>query len=53
MSRSSGAWRPRDEVAAYAADWRNDAEWIGALDDVRLVQYEPLQAASTGWPGGC
>jgi uncharacterized membrane protein len=36
---------PRDEVAAYAADWRNDKEWIGALDDVRLVQEEPLQVA--------
>jgi uncharacterized membrane protein len=37
--------RPRDEVAAYAADWRNDEEWIGALDEVRLVQEEPLQVA--------
>ena len=37
--------RPRDEVAAYAADWRNDKEWIGALDDVHLVQEEPLQVA--------
>jgi uncharacterized membrane protein len=35
--------RPRDEVAAYAADWRNDKEWIGALDEVRLVQEQPLQ----------
>ena len=37
--------RPGDQVAAYAADWRNDKEWIGALDDVRLVQEEPLQVA--------
>jgi uncharacterized membrane protein len=37
--------RPREQVAAYAADWRNDKEWIGALDDVRLVQEEPLQVA--------
>jgi uncharacterized membrane protein len=37
--------RPREEVAAYAADWRNDEEWIGALDEVRLVQEEPLQVA--------
>jgi uncharacterized membrane protein len=37
--------RQREEVAAYAADWRNDKEWIGALDDVRLVQEEPLQVA--------
>jgi uncharacterized membrane protein len=35
--------RPRKHVAAYAADWRNDREWIGALTDVRLVQEEPLQ----------
>lgn len=37
--------RPRDEVARYATDWRNDREWIGALTDVRLVQEEPLQVA--------
>jgi uncharacterized membrane protein len=37
--------RPRAEVAAYAADWRNDKEWIGALNEVRLVQEEPLQIA--------
>jgi uncharacterized membrane protein len=37
--------RPRDEVAAYASDWRNDKEWIGALDEVRLVQEAPLQVA--------
>jgi uncharacterized membrane protein len=37
--------RPRDQVAAYAADWRNDREWIGALTDVRLVSEEPLQVA--------
>lgn len=37
--------RPREEVAAYASDWRNDEEWIGALDEVRLVQEEPLQVA--------
>jgi hypothetical protein len=29
--------RPREEVARYAADWRNDREWIGALSEVRLV----------------
>lgn len=29
--------RPRDEVARYAADWRNDPEWIGALSEVREV----------------
>jgi uncharacterized membrane protein len=37
--------RPRDEVAGYAADWRNDKEWIGALNEVRLVQEKPLQVA--------
>lgn len=37
--------RPRDEVAAYAADWQNDKEWIGALTEVRLVRDEPLQVA--------
>jgi uncharacterized membrane protein len=37
--------RPREEVAAYAADWRNDTEWIGALNEVKLVQDEPLQVA--------
>jgi uncharacterized membrane protein len=37
--------RPREEVAAYAADWRNDEEWIGALDEVRLVQDDPPQVA--------
>jgi uncharacterized membrane protein len=37
--------RPREEVAAYASDWENDKDWIGALDDVRLVQEEPLQVA--------
>ena len=37
--------RPRDEVAGYATDWRNDREWIGALTAVRLVQEEPLQVA--------
>jgi hypothetical protein len=29
----------------YAADWRNDKDWIGALDEVRLVQDDPLQVA--------
>ena len=37
--------RPRHEVAAYAVNWRNDKQWIGALDEVRLVQEEPLQVA--------
>jgi uncharacterized membrane protein len=28
--------RPREEVAAYVMDWRNDPTWIRALEDVRL-----------------
>jgi uncharacterized membrane protein len=45
VSAESTIARPRDEVAGYATDWRNDREWIGALTDVRLVQEEPLQVA--------
>ena len=37
--------RPREDVEAYAADWRNDEQWIGALDEVRLVREDPLQVA--------
>jgi uncharacterized membrane protein len=37
--------RPREDVAAYAVDWHNDTEWIGALNEVKLVQDEPLQVA--------
>ena len=33
---------PRAEVAAYATDWRNDKEWIGALTDVRLETEPPF-----------
>ena len=29
--------RPREEVAAYLFDWRNDTEWIGGVVDARLV----------------
>jgi uncharacterized membrane protein len=35
--------RPRDEVARFAMDWRNDTEWIGALSEVELVSEEPLR----------
>jgi uncharacterized membrane protein len=38
--------RPRDEVAAYASDWRNDREWIGALTDVELVTEPPFGVGS-------
>ncbi len=29
--------RPREQVAAYASDWRNDPVWIGAVDEARLL----------------
>jgi uncharacterized membrane protein len=38
--------RPREEVAAYACDWRNDPTWIRALDDVRLVSDGPFGVGS-------
>ena len=38
--------RPRDEVAAYVFDWRNDPTWIGALRDVRLETDGPLGVGS-------
>jgi uncharacterized membrane protein len=34
--------RPREEVAAYASDWRNDPAWIRALSDVRLLTDQPF-----------
>ena len=37
---------PRADVAAYAIDWRNDREWIGALSDVRLVTEPPFGVGS-------
>jgi uncharacterized membrane protein len=38
--------RPRDAVAAFAMDWRNDREWIGALTEVRLVSDGPFGVGS-------
>ncbi len=38
--------RPREVVAAYATDWRNDTSWIGALTDVRLVTDGELGVGS-------
>jgi uncharacterized membrane protein len=38
--------RPRDEVAAYVTDWRNDPSWIGALRDVRLETDGPFGVGS-------
>src|SRR5215216_6377598 len=29
--------RPREEVAAYLFDWRNDAEWIGGISEARQL----------------
>jgi hypothetical protein len=33
--------RPRADVARYAADWRNDTEWIGALTEASPVTEPP------------
>jgi uncharacterized membrane protein len=38
--------RPRKEVAGYAADWRNDTEWIRALSEARLVTEPPFGVGS-------
>ena len=29
--------RPREDVARYMFDWRNDPEWIGGISEARLV----------------
>src|SRR5215210_4019258 len=29
--------RPREDVAAYVFDWRNDTEWIGGISEARLL----------------
>jgi uncharacterized membrane protein len=31
-------YRPRDEVAAYLFDWRNDTEWIGGITEAHVVR---------------
>ena len=38
--------RPRDEVARYAVDWRNDPAWIRALSESELVTEPPLRVGS-------
>jgi uncharacterized membrane protein len=38
--------RPRDEVARYASDWRNDTAWIRALSEARLVTEAPFGVGS-------
>jgi uncharacterized membrane protein len=38
--------RPREEVAAYVADWRNDPVWIGGIGESELVTPEPFGVGS-------
>jgi uncharacterized membrane protein len=38
--------RPREEVASYATDWRNDLTWIRALSEVRQVTDGPFGVGS-------
>jgi uncharacterized membrane protein len=34
--------RPRDEVARYASDWRNDPTWIGGVSEARQLTDGPF-----------
>jgi uncharacterized membrane protein len=38
--------RPREEVADYVVDWRNDPAWIRALSESALVTDPPLRVGS-------
>ena len=38
--------RPRNVVAGYATDWRNDTRWIGAIGEARLVTDGPFGVGS-------
>ncbi len=38
--------RPRDEVARYVVDWRNDPAWIGGIKESRLLTGEPFGVGS-------
>jgi uncharacterized membrane protein len=38
--------RPREEVARYAGDWRNDASWIGGVSEARQVTDDPFAVGS-------
>jgi uncharacterized membrane protein len=38
--------RPREEVARYVVDWRNDPAWIRALSESELVTDPPLGVGS-------
>jgi uncharacterized membrane protein len=34
--------RPREDVARYASDWRNDPTWIGGVSEARQVTDGPF-----------
>ena len=38
--------RPRDEVAAYVSDPRNDTAWIGGISEVEMLGEPPLREGS-------
>jgi Polyketide cyclase / dehydrase and lipid transport len=38
--------RPRNPVADYAMDWRNDTSWIRAISEARLVTDGPFGVGS-------
>ncbi len=38
--------RPRELVARYASDWRNDTTWIRAISEARLVTEPPFGVGS-------
>ena len=38
--------RPREVVASFASDWRNDTSWIGAISEARLVTDGPFGIGS-------
>lgn len=38
--------RPREEVAAYALDPRNDTEWVANIKEVRLLTEPPTGVGS-------
>jgi uncharacterized membrane protein len=38
--------RPRNAVADYAMDWRNDTSWIRAISEARLVTDGPFGVGS-------
>jgi carbon monoxide dehydrogenase subunit G len=38
--------RPREEVAAYMTDPANDPDWIGGVQEARLVGDPPLRVGS-------